>query len=72
MLISLKPGLFKANAGIGTYPVVLLFAIFGGRIPVTPQPVLAASRVYFQQKPAFIADSMPLALRFCGFDLGVS
>ncbi len=72
LLISLKPRLLKTYARVGTYPVVLLLAIFGGRVPVTPKPVFAASRVHLQQKPAFITDSMPLALRFCGFDLGVS
>ena len=72
LLISLQPGLLKTNARVGTYPVVLLLAVFGGRIPVTPKPVFPASRVHLQQKPAFITDSVPLALRFCGFDLGVS
>ena len=72
LLISLKPRLLKSNAGVGTYPVVLLFAVFGGRIPVAPKPVLSASRVHLQQKSASITDSVPFALRFCGFDLGVS
>lgn len=72
LLISFKPRLLEAYAWVGTYPVVLLPAVFGWRIPVPPKPVLPASRVHLQQETASITDSVPLALRFCGFDLGVS
>ena len=42
--------LLQGDLGVRTDAVVLLFAVLGGRITVTPNPVFTASGVYLQQK----------------------